>query len=51
MSLLDIFPQTIDVGGLIAGLLSPLADQTSNARYEVFEAPPVVDILLSTFRT
>ena len=51
MSLLDIFPQTIDVGGLIAGLLSPLADLTSNARCEVFEAPPTVDVLLSTFRT
>ena len=51
MSLLDIFPQNIDVGGLIAGLLSPLADLTSNARCEVFEAPPVVDVLLSTFRT
>ena len=51
MSLLDIFLQTIDVGGLIAGLLSPLADLTSNARCEVFEAPPIVDVLLSTFRT
>ena len=51
MSLLDIFPQTIDVGGLIAGLLSPLADLTSNARCEVFEAPPVVDVLLSTYTT